>query len=158
MSTELLGIPAEIEHNKKVFKLGPAVQYSKSVLEELLAANAIKTILPLKKELGADFQQLYDETVKSIGSGHYKTGSRGWFNSLGSEMGAMLFYLSLFRVNHPDMTADECKAIVEDHPDECTAAMARVAPGFFTMAFPKATPEQRAAMEAAFQTAFGNAK
>lgn len=158
MSAELLGIPAEIEHDRKVFKLGPANQKAKAVLEELLAANAVRNVLSLKEALGSDFQSVFAETTKNISTGQYKTGARGWLDSLITEAGVILFSLSLFRVNHPSMTVDECREIVDAHGDEFTAAMSRVAPGFFSTAFPKMPPEQLADIVEKFKTAFGNAK
>jgi hypothetical protein len=153
MSAELLGVPAEVEHDGKVYRLGPATQKAKGILEELLAGIAIRNVTRLKSVLGADYQSAYDSILKQVASGEYTTGKPGWLAALNSEAGAVAFTLSLFRVNHPGMTADECTAIAEAMPDEVNAAVTRIAPGFFTMAFPKMTPEQLATITAAFGNA-----
>lgn len=153
MSAELLGVPAEVEHDGKVYRLGPATQKAKGILEELLAGIAIRNVTRLKSALGADYQSTFDAIVKSVGAGDYTTGKPGWLSVLNSEAGSVAFTLSLFRVNHPGMTTDECVAIAEAKPDEVNAAVARVAPGFFKMAFPKMTGEQLATI----MSAFGNA-
>ncbi len=132
MSAELLGIPAEFEHAGTIYKLGPANQKAKAVLEELLAGNAIRSVSSLRAVLPAsEYQAAYAEIVRQTASGAYKTGSPGWSTSLMSADGATAFYLSLFRVNHPNMTMDECRKLVEDAGDEFTAEMKSVAPGFF---------------------------
>jgi len=154
MSAELLGVPAEVEHDGKVYKLGPATQKAKGILEELLAGIAIRNVTSLRNVLSpAEYQPAYDAIVKSVGSGEYRTGKPGWVSVLNSEAGAVAFTLSLFRVNHPNMTADECSALAESKPDEVNAAVARVAPGFFTMAFPKAPPEMLAMFTASLANA-----
>lgn len=154
MSAELLGVPAEVEHDGKVYKLGPATQKAKGILEELLAGIAIRNVTSLRNVLAPnEYQPAYDAIVKAVGSGEYRTGKPGWLSVLNGESGAVAFTLSLFRVNHPNMTADECKDLAEAMPDEVNAAVARVAPGFFTMAFPKAPPE----LLATFTASLGNA-
>lgn len=144
MSAELLGIPAEIEHGGKIYRLGPANGKSQGILQELLAVHAVKSVTSLKMALPpATYSEMLSEVTRQVGSGQFKTGTPGWISALATPDGTNLFYLSLFRVNHPDMTIDECTEIVVAHPDECMAAMARIAPGFFDSAFPNAPAEAR---------------
>ncbi len=151
MSAELLGIPAEFEHAGTLYRLGPATQKAKAVLEELLAGNAIKNVSALKAVLPPnEYQAAYADIVRQAASGAFKTGTSGWSNSLVTPDGTTAFYLSLFRVNHPNMTMGECYDLLVAAGDDCSAAMSRVAPDFFVLALPNMTPEARATITAAF--------
>lgn len=157
MSAEHLGIAAEFEHDGKVWKIGPATQKAKGILEELLAGIAIRNVTTLRNVLPLnEYQPAYDAIVKAVGSGEYRTGKPGWLAALNGEAGSVAFTLSLFRVNHPNMTTDECVALAEAKEDEVQAAVARVAPGFFKMAFPKMTDEMMATIIASLGNASGN--
>jgi hypothetical protein len=137
MSAELLGLPAEVECGGRTYRLGPPTQKAKAILEELLAGAAVANVAAMKAYLpAAEYREAYDAVVRAVGAGLYKTGTKGWLDALQSPDGLLAFTLSLFRVNHPTMTRAECETLVGDHGDAVNAAMARVAPDFFRMAFP----------------------
>lgn len=144
MSAEALGIPAEIEYDKQIFRLGPANENARCYLEEILAGNAVKNVVALKPHLEpSEYQEMLAAVNRQVGTGQFKTGAADWGATLATPDGILLFYLSLFRVNHPNMTRDACKKLVEDCAEQCVAAMGRVAPSFFDVAVPKASPEQK---------------
>lgn len=133
----LLGTPAEFEHNGKLYKVGPPTQFAKDTLAELLAGDAIRAVSSLKNVLSpGEYREAYDTVVRTVASGQFKTGTRGWVDALQTPDGTISFTLSLFRVHHPDMTRAECVSLAESAPDAVNAALARVAPGFIKFLLP----------------------
>jgi hypothetical protein len=149
-----LGIPSDIHALGKVWKFGPPNQNAKAILEELYAVDAILENQKLSAHLPPEArQQMHRAFMARLDSGAYATGGEGWVSKLTNPACHPLFLLSLFRVNHPDLTRDEMMKIVEASQDEMEAALIRQVPGFFAEAFPGTTPEQRERLETMFREA-----
>lgn len=150
MSASLLGLPAQFEHAGTVYKVGPPNQFAKATLEELLAGAAVDNVTALKSVLSpAEYTEARDAIVRAVGSGLYRTGTKGWLEALQTPDGMTAFTLSLFRVNHPNMTRAECVALVAAAPEAVNAALARVVPDFFKFLLPGLTAEHLATITAA---------
>jgi len=153
--SETLGLPAEVKHGKDVYKLGPPNQLAKAYLEKSLAANAVKAVAELQDVLPAkEYKAMFDAVVAKVAGRGYATGSQGWFEQLSGVDGTWSFILSLFRVNHPDMTLEQAKTIGKESEADLAVAMAHVVPDFFALALPDLPPEAKAIMTEAFRTAF----
>jgi hypothetical protein len=154
---QILGLPAEIKVGEKVWKLGPPNQRAKAILEELFAGDAVEEAMRLERSMPPAVWQKHDRMVLArIDAKEYATGGDGWLAKFGSPATQHLFVLSLFRVNHSDMTAEDLKKVSEVAGPKLEAALVRQVPGFFDVLFPNMTPEQREQLGTTFQAAVAN--
>jgi hypothetical protein len=135
---QMLGVPSEIPVGKDVWRFGPPNQAAKAILEDLIAAEAVNSVVRLKAVLDpATYQEHVTAVMRRIDAKDYATGGPGWLTMVQSPVGHMFFLLSLFRVNHPAMTIDEAEKVSEAVPEAVSAALVRQVPDFFKMVFPK---------------------
>ncbi len=141
---QLLGVPSEIPCGETVYKFGPPTQGAKAHLEELFAAAAIEEAVGRERVLSpVAFKKYFDGVLARLDAKGYATGGDGWLSMIQSPAGQELFLLSLFRVNHSTMTLAEMRTVAERSPHQLQAALVRQVPGFFDLAFPGLTSEQR---------------
>ncbi len=141
---QLIGLPSEVPCGDAVYKFGPPTQGAKAHLEELFAADAIEEAVKKQEVLTPlAFKKYFDLLLRRVDAKEYATGGDGWLAMIASPYGQQLFLLSLFRVNHPDMTLKEMRLIAEKSPNQLTAALVRQVPGFFDQAFPGMPKDQR---------------
>ncbi len=151
---QVLGVPSDIHALGRVWKFGPPSQDAKAILEELFAADAVREAGRLKRALSpVEYHAHLREVMARIDAGEYATGGPGWLAKLQNPHCHALFLLSLFRVNHPDMTAEQVKAVAAEAADELEAALVRQVPGFFGVAFPQLTPAERENLAETFRQA-----
>lgn len=151
---QILGLPSDIPALGKVWKFGPPNQNAKAILEELFAADAVADTIKLERVMPAGtYQRHYKKFLTRLDAGEYATGGEGWLAKLTSPIGQQLFLLSLFRVNHPDMTMDMLLKVAAEAGQELEAALVRQVPGFFDVAFPNLSPEHRELIASTFRQA-----
>lgn len=149
-----LGVPSDITALGKVWKFGPPSQNAKAILEELYAVDAILENQRLAAHLPPPARAAQNRALQArLDAGDYATGGEGWLAKLMNPHCHPLFLLSLFRVNHPEMTRDDVLKVAEAASADLEMALIRQVPGFFGEAFPQATPEQRELLETTFREA-----
>lgn len=145
-----LGLPSDVPFGGQVYKLGPPSQKAKAILEELVAVQAVTGLSKLQHVLPPDrFRRMESVISRQLAAEEHATGGELWGEVLGTPAGSTLFTLSLFRVNHPEMTREQCEEISAGASVELSAALVRQVPGFFEQAFPKMPPAERAKRVAA---------
>lgn len=144
-----------VESAGKTWRLGFNTQNAKARLEELIRARVLRDALRLRREAGGDDgEQLWQDTRDSLAAGHYDTFGPGWLRVLRSGIGSTLFVLSLLQKHHPTATEADAAALVANEPDQVNAALAVVAPDFFSavarqMAAERGAPPEQAERVAA---------
>ncbi len=116
----------------KVYRFGFNDQDAKARLEELIRSHVVREGLRMKRVLGGqDGEDHYTAVVDRLDAGYYGTLSPGWVKTLASETGTLLFVLSLLQEHHPQMTAEDARAVWVAEPEQCQAALRVIAPDFF---------------------------
>lgn len=150
------GACPEIVLDGKTWTIGHPTQRAKAVLEELAAARAVGEVRALKNALPPDaYAETFRELTASIAAGEYKTWAAGWQRVVFGPGGSGLFLLSLLREHQPRATEADALHLATAAPDETTAALARVIPGFFELLLAglALTPDQQAALRTAVDQA-----
>jgi len=128
------GEPPVIVHNGKTWKMGYPTKAAGERLEKLIVADAWASIKAAEcgiPELDMSTRESFHEAVRKRA---YRTGGAMWSEAFNRTDGQILFYLSLFREHHPEVTKEDVISIMAECPDEFTTAMLLVTPRFFYVA------------------------
>lgn len=145
------GAPARVKFRGREWLVGHPIQKAKGELEEIAAGAAVDEVLALRGVLApVAYADMWKETVLAIQGREFRTWGPGWTRIVFARENAHLFLLSLLRCDQPHATAADATAMAAEEPEQVTAALARVVPGFFAylLAGLKVPPDQRAKFEA----------
>ncbi len=138
---QVLGVPSDVTCGGKVYKFGPANQEVLAEQEKAFAAMAkagIKAVTPAE-----EWAEELDAHRDRVARRHYAAGSKGWAQMMLSPDGWAVVYLTMFRVNHPEIKDETVRAIEAENPDGLLDAIAEQLPDFFAQAFPKYPADAR---------------
>lgn len=128
------GACPEIHCDGKVWKVGHPTQRAKAELERLAVAAALDEVRSLKNVIPPDaYQEMFGEVTRQITAKEFRTWGPGWQRSVFGASSAHLFLTSLLRECHPNATPADALRLTQECPEEVTAALAQVVPGFLSV-------------------------
>ncbi len=121
------GAKPAITHDGKDYRFSFTGPRIRSQFTEWLKAQARREICALRDAFSEeDFRLAMGEFVRQCASGDYGPGSRAWNDAIRTDAGFVEFVRLLLVADHPRITTDETRALVESHPREVELILSQI--------------------------------